>query len=77
MDVARKVRLMHKRSKFFAGQFFVDFLDLGRKAIIRASPALADEARDLHMGFQRGPDLLDASLCLLERAVDHRTDLLP
>ena len=56
MDVARKVRLMHKRSKFLAGQFFVDFLDLGRKAIIRARPALAYEARDLQMGFQRGPD---------------------
>ena len=76
MGMARKVRLMHNRSKLPAGEFLVDFFNLGRKAII--CPALADEARNLSIGFQHRADRLDPSLCLLGRALRQSgADLFP
>ena len=61
---------MHKRGKFFAGQFLIDLCNLRREGI-PARSALAYEARDLRIAFQRRPDGLDLSLCLLGRPVRH------
>ena len=51
MSVARKMRLVEKRSKFVAGEFLIDFCDLRREAIIRARTAIADKACDLALDF--------------------------
>jgi len=78
VGVAGKIRLVHHRGKFFAGELLIDFLNLRGEAIIRASPALADEACNLRIGFQRCANRFDPSLCFLGRAVGQSgADLFP
>ena len=63
--MARNVRFAKKRSKFLAGQFFVDFSNLRRKAVVRACAALTDEPSDLRIGFQQVSDDRPLSVLLL------------
>ena len=69
VSVPRKMRFVQKRSKFLAGQFFVDLFNLRRKPIVGACTPLTNEPSDLGIGFQRRADRLDPRLCFLGRDV--------
>lgn len=75
VGVACQQRLVHKCSKFFAGEFFVNLFDLRGKEI-PAGPAFADEAPYLRVALQCRPNGLDLSLWFFGRPFSHnRPDL--